>query len=79
MANVRRPKLKRYPKRPKSSANLGAWKRYNENCTNTERENGKRITDFNKLVREKASAKKTKENIIKRTKGMKGIALSKKR
>jgi hypothetical protein len=74
MASVKRPKMKRYPKRPKAGAPLASWEKYSVRCTEVEKENGKRNSEYNKAVKAKETAKKKKEAIIKKTTGLSGIA-----
>ena len=77
MSKVKRPSLMRYPKRPKASASLDAWKRYDERCRNCEKTNNARLSDYTKRVNGLKSAKKSKEAIQKKSLGRTGIALSK--
>ena len=77
MTKVRRPTLKRYPKRPKAGASLAAWERFNDRCRQVEKDNGSKMSDFNKMQGKVSSDKKKKESIIKKTSGLHGIALGK--
>ena len=74
MSKVKRPKLSRYPKRPKASASLDAWKKFDARCKDTERKNSDKMSTYNKKVNGLSSDKKAKEAIIKKTSGMSGIA-----
>ena len=77
MPQVKRPSLKRYPKRPKASASIDSWTRYDHRCRDAEKENGSRMSDYNKKVSTLNSNRKRRESIIKKTKGLSGIALGK--
>jgi len=72
--HVKRPKMKRYPKRPKASASLDSWHKYDEKCRLVEKDNASRMSEYNKAVTKKAADKKKKEAIIKKTTGLSGIA-----
>ena len=74
MSKVKRPKLSRYPKRPKASASLEAWKKFDDRCKDTEHKNASKMSVYNKKVSGLASDKKAKEAIIKKTSGMSGVA-----
>jgi len=74
MAKISKPKLKRYPKRPKASAGLDAWKRFDAKCNEVEKENKARMDAYHKKVREHEAAKKQKLSIINKTKGLSGVA-----
>jgi hypothetical protein len=77
MPQVKRPSLRRYPKRPKASASVDSWRNYDQRCRDAEKANGQKMSDYNKKVSSINSAKKQREGIIKRTKGLSGIALGK--
>ena len=77
MSKVKRPSLKRYPKRPKAGASLASWEKYNDNCRKVERDNASKMSMFNKRQGQRVSDKKKKESIIKKTQGLTGIALGK--
>ena len=77
MTKVRRPTLKRYPKRPKAGASLAAWEKFNDRCRQVEKDNSAKMSNFNKLQGKVSSDKKRKESIIKKTSGLHGIALGK--
>jgi len=77
MTKVRRPSLKRYPKRPKAGASLAAWERFNDRCRQFEKDNAAKMSDFNKKQGKVSSDKKRKESIIKKTSGLHGVALGK--
>lgn len=55
-------KLPAKPKKPKVSAALSVWKRYEERLKERER----KIKEMAAKTRKKAAEKKTKENIIKK-------------
>jgi len=71
---VKRPGMKRYPKRPKASATLLAWQNYNTKCGEVEKENSTRMSEYHKKVTKRDADKKKKEAIIKKTTGLTGIA-----
>lgn len=75
MAKVKRPRLKRYPKRPKASASLEAWQRYDLKCNETEKANSKIMDEYKKKVDAVKSNVQKKESIQKKTQGLHGIAL----
>jgi hypothetical protein len=77
MATIRKPKLKRYPKRPRTGSTLQAWERYDHKSKEVEKDNAGRMADYHKKIREKSSSKKKKEAIIKRTSNLRGVALPK--
>lgn len=77
MKSIRKPSLKRYPKRPKAGATLQAWERYNAKCGDVEKENSKLMAEYKKKVAVLQAAKKKKETIMNKTKGLSGIALPK--
>jgi len=72
--SVKRPKMKRYPKKPKQGATLASWEKYRTKCTEVEKDNSTRMTEYNRAVAKKESDKKKKEKIIKSTTGLSGIA-----
>jgi len=74
---VKRPTLKRYPKRPKAGAPLSSWEKYDAKCKEVEKANSTRMSEYNKLVTKHKSDKKKKEAIIKKTTGLSGVALPK--
>jgi len=74
MATIKKPKGKRYPKRPKASASLEVWERFRKRCGEVEKENKAALSSWKKKVNDKANIKKRKEAIIKQTKGLSGIA-----
>jgi hypothetical protein len=72
--SVKRPHMKRYPKKPKQGATLASWENYRSKCTAVEKDNTARMSEYNKAVAKKESDKKKKEKIIKSTTGLSGIA-----
>jgi len=79
MASVKRPKMKRYPRRPKASASLEAWKRYDAKCKEVEKENSARMAKYHKDKKELETIKKHKLHLMTKTKGLTGIAHPKRR
>ena len=77
MAKIKRPKLKRYPKKPKAGASLASWERFNDMCRQYEKDNAAKLSDYNKKQGKVSSDKKRKESIIKKTSGLHGLALGK--
>ena len=77
MSKVKRPKLSRYPKRPKASAPLSSWQRYDDRCHEVEKANNTKMSDHSKKLNGLAKNKKSKLAIIKKSAVRKGIALTK--
>jgi hypothetical protein len=45
-----KPKLKKYPKQPKSSASMDAWKNYDAKVKAIDADNNKRVAEYKKRV-----------------------------
>lgn len=59
----RKPKLKKMPKKPKASSSLEVHKRYEDRAATVEKENKKRMADYQKELAAYDKVKKEKEKI----------------
>ena len=70
MKTPKKPKLLSLPKRPKASASVATWKNYEAKCKEIQKENARKLSDWNKRKNEIVSGAKEKEKIQKRTSGL---------
>lgn len=54
----KKPTLKKFPKAPKAGASKDALKRHADTCATVEKENLKKLSDFEKEKKERESLKK---------------------
>lgn len=52
---MKKPKLKKHPKKPKASASLAAWERYDAKCRQIEKDNKHAEATYNAAVKKKHS------------------------
>ena len=72
MANhkPKKPKLKSLPKRPKASAPLSVWERYEDKCKEVQKENRERMNAYKKALKKYEADKKKKEDLMKKTQSL---------
>jgi predicted patatin/cPLA2 family phospholipase len=64
MRKPKKPKMKKYPKPPKRSASLEVWNRYYEKLKEIDRENHKRLQEYERALKQIEVQKKKKEQLI---------------
>ena len=65
---IRKPTKLKMPKKPKSSASISAWEKYDERCKTVEKKNAEKLREYTKQVNAIKAAKKKKELLIKKYK-----------
>jgi hypothetical protein len=60
------PKALKHPKKPKASAPLSSWERYDAKCKEIDKKNRDRIAAHKKSINHVSMAKKKKELLIKK-------------
>ena len=70
MKSPKKPKLKSLPKRPKASAVLKTWERYEDKVEAIRKENAKKIKDWETLKKTIVAHTKKREAIQKKTQGL---------
>lgn len=73
MKKPRKPSLKKLPKRPKASASLETWKKYEDRVNAVKKENQKAMSDFKKEEKRFEAAKKQRADIQRKTQGARPI------
>ena len=63
MKKPHKPKLLKYPKRPKASASLETWERYYAKIKEIDKENKRRVSEYHRKLKEIEAAKKKKEEL----------------
>ena len=59
----KKPKLVKYPKRPKESANLATWKRFEARCIEVDKKNAHKAKEYNAKLNEIHQVKALKEKL----------------
>jgi len=72
MTSIRKPKLRRYPKAPKSNS-LETLKRYTHKVSEVRKINDGLMAEYHKKVKERAALKKEVENLRKKATTLKGM------
>ena len=71
---IKKPKALKYPKRPKGSASIAVWERYDARCKEVEKENHSRDSQYKKALSQREADKKKKAAIQKKyTGGLAGM------
>lgn len=60
------PKMLKHPKKPKTSAPLSTWERYDKRCKEVDKKNRERQSKHKSTINGISSAKKKKETLIKK-------------
>lgn len=63
MKRPRKPKMAKYPKMPKASASLATMKNYQRRCSDVDKRNSVKVSDYNRKISEIAQAKKLHESL----------------
>lgn len=66
MKKPRKPKMSKYPKRPKQSASLQTWKNYERRCNEVDKRNREKVSAYNKKLGEIKQAKALRERLSKK-------------
>lgn len=66
MATKKPPKARKHPKKPKTSAPLSTWEKYDARCKQIDKENAARLSAHKKAINGIATNKKRKEALIKK-------------
>ena len=66
----RKPTPKKLPKRPKASASIEVWKRFESRCNDIRKENRKALSDWEAAKKKVDSDLKKKAAIQKKTQGL---------
>lgn len=66
MARPVKPKALKMPKKPKATASVAVWERYDDKCKAVIKKNNERQKDYQKAIKSIETAKKKKELIIKK-------------
>ena len=59
----KKPKLLKYPKRPKESAGLATWKRFEQRCIEVDKKNAHKAKEYNNKLTEIIQVKALKEKL----------------
>jgi len=65
MAKIKKPVLKKLPKKPKPSASLSDWEKYKDKVEDIQKENGDKWSAYEKAVKANEKAKKDRDAIRK--------------
>ena len=65
MATIKKPKEKKFPKKPKQSASLTVWQRWEDRCRDIQKENNSAFSEYERSKKQAESEKKKKASIIK--------------
>jgi hypothetical protein len=63
---TKKPKVLRYPKKPKTSAPLSTWERFDKRCKEVDKKNRENASKYKSAINGISSAKKKKESLIKK-------------
>lgn len=66
----KRPKLKKYPKKPRQSASPQTWMNYEERKKQVDNDNREKISEYNKKCTSIKSAENAKKRIIQSVAGI---------
>jgi len=66
MKKPRKPKMLKYPKKPKQSASFATWERYWDKVKEIDKENQKRMNEYHKLIKQLDAEKRKKEELIRK-------------
>lgn len=66
----KKPKLKALPKKPKTTAAIAVWERYNKRAEEVIKHNKKVDADYQKALKNFEAAKKAKAKIIEKYQGV---------
>ena len=69
MAKISKPKKLKMPKRPRASASIAVWERFDARCKDVGKNNAAREAAYKKAVSQKESDRKKKEAIVKKYQG----------
>jgi len=70
---ISKPKLKKYPPKPKAGASAEVLANYLKRCKEVDKDNAPKLSDYNKKVSKVKAEKKTKEGLKKKINSLGGV------